>query len=99
MSDFLDKNLLQNLISGIIVMFVGFLFVGKNVNVNKASSGKFWKSVIIISVLAMFSGFYLFVIYFSEEGLDSAYVNIGLLLFILGYIFKKIGKFLNWWNN
>lgn len=97
MNDFFDKNLLQNFVVGLVIMFVGFLFVDKTSS--KTGSSKFWKAVVVLSVLAMLGGFYLFMTYFPKNGFNSASASAGLALLIFGYIFHKLGKFFNWWNN
>jgi len=96
MDDFFDKNLLQNIVSGLIIMFLGFLLVGRSSK--STSSGKFWKVAVIIGIGMMIGGVYLFVTYFPDGGMYNVYASAGVSILVLGYIIKKVGDFFNWWH-
>ncbi|MDD5071448.1 MAG: hypothetical protein PHQ42_01800 [Patescibacteria group bacterium] len=95
MDNFFDKSLLQNIVSGLIIMFFGFLLVGKS---SKSITGKFWKIVVILGIGMMIGGVYLFVKYFPNGGIKNIYASVGISTLVFGYIFKKVGDFFNWWH-
>ncbi|MCK5211903.1 hypothetical protein KAJ89_04335 [Candidatus Parcubacteria bacterium] len=96
MDDFFDKNFIQGLVSGVIILVMGFLLVGESSK--RTSSGKFWKVIIILGVGMMIGGIYLFITYFPDGGLYNIYASAGISILVFGYLLKKTGDFFNWWQ-
>lgn len=56
MADFFNQNLLQNIVGGIIVLFLGFLLSGGS---SSSGSGRGWKTLVILATLIMMAGGFL----------------------------------------
>ena len=97
MEDFFDKNFLQSIVSGIIILVISTLLGVKAKQPDTA--GKGWKIVIIIGYIMIFTGFYIFAINVKKGGLNNPYTGAGISLFIIGIVVRLVGKFFNWFNH
>lgn len=97
MADFFDKNLLQNIIGGIIVLLISILFARKTLSAPTTSAKK-WKAVVILGNFMIFGGFLSFGTRYAEGGFNNPYASIGLLSAVFGFPVKYLGKFFVWWH-
>ena len=95
MADFFNQNLLQNIVGGVIVLFLGFLLSGGS---SSSGSGKGGKTLVILATLMMLGGFLMFGQADPKSGMNGAYFGAGLSLLFFGYILRKIGQFFLWWH-
>lgn len=96
MNDFFNQNFWQNIIGGLFVLLLSIL-LGSRAK-SSTSSGKGWKIIIIFSYLMIFGGLFIFISNVNNGGFNNVYTGLGLSLFILGIIFKYIGRFFVWWH-
>jgi len=97
MQDFFDKNLLQSIVSGIIIMFLSIL-LGSKVKTPK-TSGKAWKVVVIIGWIIILSGFYEMIVSTQTGIFRASYFFFGIFISIIGWAITKVGKFFIWWHH
>ncbi len=94
---FFDKNLFQQVISGLIVLLVS-IFLG-NKEVGKTTISKFWKLIIILAWVSLWGGLYIIFNNFSNGGIYNVYVSMGISLAIFGFFLNLVGKFFIWWQH
>lgn len=97
MADFFDKNLLQNIIGGIIVLFISILFASKTLTVPTTSAKK-WKVVVILGNFMIFGGFLSLATHYADGGFNNPYASIGLLSAVFGLPVKYLGRLFVWWH-
>lgn len=95
MNDFFDKNLLQNIIGGLVILFISYL-LSRNAMPSVANK-RGWKTVAIISWLLQVVAVIMFIVNAPSKGFDNTYVLLSLPLFLLGLGLKYIAKFFIWW--
>ncbi|MFA5228816.1 MAG: hypothetical protein WC446_03580 [Candidatus Paceibacterota bacterium] len=93
---FFDKNLFQQIISGLVILSVSVLIGNKEVE--KKSVSKFWKLIIILAWILFWGGLYLIIVNFPNGGIYNLEVSIGISSAFLGFIISIIGKIFVWWN-
>ncbi|MDD3171642.1 MAG: hypothetical protein PHO86_04905 [Bacilli bacterium] len=93
---FFDKNLFQQIVSGLVILFVSILIGNKEIE--KTSVSKFWKLIIILAWILFWGGLYLIIVNFPNGGIYNLKVCIGVSSASLGFIINIIGKFFIWWN-
>lgn len=96
MSNFFDKNLLQNVVGGLIVLVISVWLSRRTIQPD--TSGKGWKIIIIISFIMILSGLYLLGKGSPNGGFDNPETSVGLSLLVLGVLLRYIGKFIGWWQ-
>ena len=97
MSDFFDKNLLQGIVSGAIILLISIWLGGRAQS--SPTTGKGWKITVIFAYVMIFGGLYLFASNLTDGGFNNPYTGMGLSLAILGVILRFIGKFFIWWHH
>jgi predicted phage tail protein len=94
---FFDKNLFQQVVSGLIVLLVS-VFLG-NKEVGKITVSKFWKLIIILAWVSFWGGLYLIFNNLSNGGIYNVYVSMGISLAVFGIFLNLVGKFFIWWQH
>ncbi|MFA6253055.1 MAG: hypothetical protein WCV69_02195 [Patescibacteria group bacterium] len=96
MSDLFDKNLIQGVISSLLVLFISFL-LGSRAK-TPVPHDKTWKVVKIIAWLMIIGSAYMFLINISSGGFDNNYVGLSIPIFFLGIILELVARFFIWWH-
>lgn len=96
MIDFFDKSFWQLIVSGLLVLLIGSLFVGKK-EASAAGTGKGGKIIVVIGWLIFWGGIVTFLSNYPK-GMNDASANIGISLIFFGSIINLIGKFIIWWQ-
>ena len=94
---FFDKNLFQQIFSGLIVAIIGGMLLG-NKETSKITTSKFWKGVIIASWVIIIGGLYVSANNAQNGGISNAYVLSGIGFIFLGIIINFVGRFFIWWQ-
>ncbi len=97
MSHFFDVNLFQQIVSGLVVLFVSILLGSRTTK--GVTNGKGWKVVVIISWVMILGGLYLAGINAPNGGWNNPYVGMGWSVALLGLLLKYLGKFFLWWHH
>ena len=96
MDNFFDKNLFQQIVAGVAVLIVSILLGAKSIP--SATTGKKWKTIVIISWFMILWGFYIFVMNYPNGNFNNPYTGLSLVVLVIGIILKYIGKFFVWWH-
>jgi hypothetical protein len=97
MFSFFDKNLFQQVVSGLIVLLVSIWLGGKATSTPLI--GKGWKLTIIISWVMILGGLYIMASTHPNGGWSNPYVAMGAGSFIIGLALNRVGKFFDWWHH
>ena len=95
MQNLFNASLFQQIISGLVVLFVSIWLGGKS---SPTTDGKGWKTVVIVGWVMILGGLYMFSQNFPSGGFNNPYTGMGLSIFILGLPVKYLGKFFVWWH-
>lgn len=97
MENLFDKNLLQNIIGGVVVLLISILLGSRSKT--RTSSDKKWKVVAIIAWAMIIAGTYIFLTNLVKNGnFHNPYIGLGVTMLILGAILEIIAKFFIWWH-
>jgi hypothetical protein len=96
MKDIFNAGLVQNIIGGVIVLFISILFARKTLA--STTSAKGWKAMVVIGNIMIFGGILFAISHYSDSGLNNPYVNYGALTSIFGFPIKYLGRFFVWWH-
>jgi hypothetical protein len=90
--------------SGLAVLILGSWF-GLNDKINKVvviQKGKFnriWKGIVVIAIIMMTVGYYLFFFNYIRGGFQNPMTGLGFSLFFIGIILLVVRKFILWFNS
>lgn len=94
LSNFFDKNFAQSIVTGLIVLLVSIWLSGQA----RTTSGKRWKVVVIIAYTLILGGLYVLASNVQNGGFANPYVGMGLVMALLGFALKYLGRFFIWWQ-
>jgi hypothetical protein len=96
MSNFFDKNFLQSVASGLLILIFSIWLSNRKQSTSYA--GKNWKLAVITGNLMIFGGLYALAVNAPNGGFNNLYVDMGFSAFFFGFPVKYFGKFMVWWH-